>query len=82
MLEHKKYALLENNTIEPLYYDNDKLEQRRIEKEGKDFYLYHDKYEFKGGKLFSISLHKDKIIQESDDIDFLKRFKEVREILC
>lgn len=55
----KKYALLEDGTIEPLYYDNDEL--RRVEQENGAYYLYHDV--FKGS---CIAYYRHKIIKEAD----------------
>ena len=40
----EKYALLENTTIEPLYYDNECKERRMFYPEGRSWYLDHDKF--------------------------------------
>lgn len=56
----KKYALLENGTIEPLYYSNGEL--RRIEQERDGTYhLYHDVFY---GNIIAYCDHK--IIKEAD----------------
>ena len=66
-MKHKKYALLDNGNIEPLWYDD--VEMRQIEKG----YLIYDKVEFyDNGSLKSISLCKSKIIKEADTIEELE----------
>ncbi len=68
MKEHKRYALLENGTIEPLFYD--KHEMRNIE-DGKDgsSYLIHDVY-LNG----CIALCRNKIVRESDNREDLVKY--------
>ena len=55
----KKYALLEDGTIEPLYYSNGEL--RRVEQENGAYYLYHDVFL---GSCIAYMRHK--IIKEAD----------------
>lgn len=72
--EHRKYGLLENNTIENLYYSNG--EERIIVKEKDSYYLYHDVFQFdKDGKLEKVHLYKHKIVRESDNMNFLKKLQ-------
>lgn len=76
--KHKKYGLLWNYEIEDLYYD--KGEERMIEMEKDGYYLLHDVPVFNGaGKLMAIQLRKDKIIQESDNLQKLKDIKKKKE---
>ena len=76
---HKKYALLANNTIERLYYDDDGIEQREIKKEGDDYYLYHDVIRVTNGNFIGIDYCKDKIIEESNNYRYLKKLQKKNE---
>ena len=74
-MNHKKYGLLENGTIEPLYYDfkdedgNPINEQRMIEEENGEYFLLHDVW-MAGGIAFCCH----KIIKEADTIEELKKW--------
>ena len=74
MVEHRKYALLENGSIQSLYYDD--VEMRHIENiEGYDYLLY-DKIDISdNGDIRSIGLFLGKIIQEADTIEELEAIK-------
>ena len=73
---HKRYALLANNTIERLYYDDDGIEQREIEKDGDYYYLYHDVIRVtKDNKFIGVDYCKDKIIEESNNLRYLKKLQ-------
>ena len=76
-MEHKKYALLETGDIEPLYYSSGK--PRRVEKEGKHYYLMHDV--FLGS---CIALMQHKIIKEAETqaelLEAQKAFKKTLKI--
>ena len=71
---HKKYALLDDGTIEPLYYDvNDTLDWdnlRHIEHDdnGENPCLVHDRWDADG-----IALCVNKIIKEADTIEELEK---------
>lgn len=65
MKKHKKYALLEDDSIEPLYYKNG--EQRNIE----DGRLILDRF-----CRFAIMTLCLKIIKESDSKEELEEYKE------
>jgi len=67
---HQKYALLEDGTIESLYYENN--EPRWIEKEGKYYYLIHDRPIIKDNKLVAVALCKNRIIKEADNKEELE----------
>ena len=71
---HKKYALLDDGTIEPLYYDvNDTLDWdnlRHIEYDdnGENPCLLHDRWVCGG-----VALCVNKIIKEADTIEELEK---------
>lgn len=73
-MNHKKYGLLEDGTIEPLYYDfkdedgNPINEQRMIEEENGEYFLLHDVW-MAGGIAFCCH----KIIKEADTKEELKK---------
>lgn len=64
MKEHKRYALLENGTIEPLYYD--RHSSRWIEEEKGQSFLIHDVF---FGNCIALCRHR--IVKESDYKDDL-----------
>ena len=74
MTEHRKYALLENGSIQNLWYDDE--EPRMIENiEGYD-YLVYDKIDIRdNGDIRSIGLFLGRIIQEADTIEELEALK-------
>lgn len=72
-MEHKKYGLLENGDIEPLYY-GDYVEPRLIVEEDNEFYLLHDVYKTTDKGLM-ICFCKHKIIKESDSYEELEVIK-------
>ena len=74
MIEHRKYALLENGSIQSLWYDDE--EPRMIENiEGYD-YLVYDKIDLdENAGIKSMSLCVGKIIQEADTIEELEALK-------
>ena len=74
MIEHRKYALLENGSIQSLWYDEE--EPRMIENiEGYD-YLVYDKIDLdENARIKCISLCVGKIIQEADTIEELEALK-------
>lgn len=72
--KHKRFALIEDNTIEPLYY-GDSDEQRWIELEKGKYYLYHNVLISENGKITSIALMRHRIIKESDNINLLKKLQ-------
>ena len=74
-MSHKKYALLEDGTIEPLYYSND--EPRSIDEEKNRLNL--DRIKFFGGKSYSILTMSLKIIKEGDSREELEVYKEKME---
>ena len=73
---HKKYALLDDGTIEPLYYDvnapldYDNLRWIETEDDGRKPCLYHDKW-IAGG----CALYVNAIIKEADTIEELEEYK-------
>ena len=68
----KRYALLEDNTIEPLYYDYDNNEERWIEEEDGELYLMVDRW----NKDYTIQkLLKLKIIKQSDNKEDLEEIE-------
>lgn len=70
-MTHKKYGLLEDGSIEPLWYDD--IEMRDIRNENSEYYLLHDKFSFDdNGNLKRISYCKHKIIKEADNVEELK----------
>ena len=71
-MAHKKYALLKSGNIVPLYYDEEKTELRRIEKEGNFYYLYYDKYFFENDRIKYIVCCKERIIKEADTMEELR----------
>lgn len=76
-MTHKKYGLLEDGSIEPLWYCNlyalDESEMRDIEEENGKYYLYHDRASFdENGKLTRIAYCKHEIIKEADNVEELK----------
>jgi len=74
MTPFKKYGLLENGSIQRLWYDDE--EPRHIENiEGYDYLLY-DKIELnENGTLKRIGLHIGKIIAQADTIEELEAIK-------
>lgn len=72
--KHKRFALIEDNTIEPLYY-GDSDEQRWIELEKGKYYLYHDVLISENGKITSIALMRHQIVKESDNVNLLKKLQ-------
>ena len=75
MKRHKKYALLEDDTIEPLYYPNG--EPRHIDEEENCLILYRIKiYGARGYTSMTMGL---KIIKEADTKEELEEFKEKKD---
>ncbi len=73
--EHKKYALLENGDVQPLYYSNG--EERMIwwEEEDNCFSLSYDKFYRVDKDTCGHALCNSKILRESDNIEELKEDK-------
>ncbi len=70
-MKHRKYGLLEDGTIEPLWYDD--KEMRDITKEKGKYYLLHDRFSFdEKGNLRRICYCKHQIIKEADSVEELK----------
>ena len=73
-LDHN-YALLEDGTIEPLWYgkDHSDFENRRMAYKGEDgkYYLDHDRY-FKRGHLEGWAYYHHQIIRTADTKEELK----------
>ena len=79
-MKHKKFALLDDGTIEPLYYDEECTEERYIEEENDRYYLYHDVFIFDEEKnIVSIALKKNMIIKESNSEKKLEKYKESKQ---
>ena len=77
MIGHRKYALLENGSIQSLWYDEE--EPRMIENiEGEDFLVYDKITLDENTGIKSISLCLGKIIQEADTIEELEALKNDR----
>ena len=72
-MEHKKYGLLENGEIEPLYY-GDFVEPRYIVEENGKHYLLHDVYKTTDKGLM-ICYCKHEIINEADSYEELEVIK-------
>ena len=70
-MKHKKYGLLEDGTIEHLWYDD--KEMRDIREEKEKYYLFHDRFIFdEKGNLRRIDYCKHQIIKEADSVEDLK----------
>ena len=70
----KTYVLLENGKIKNAFYDEEKTEMRRFEREGRSLCMCYDEFYEKG-----IALCCSKVIATSDSIsELIKKLKEKR----
>ena len=67
----KRYGLLENGQIEPLYY-GDTDEMREVVREGRHYYLYHDEYRQMPNGSTMQCLMRHRIVKMADRKEKLK----------
>ena len=85
MLGIKLWGLLEDGSIEPLYYGVKKdtksskgLEPRWVEQEKKKWFLQHDRYMCdKNGKVVAIATCYSRIIEQSDDLEEIIKLQQI-----
>lgn len=73
----KRFGLLENGTIEPLYYGNSD-EPREVVRESGGWFLYHDEYVLTPNGIMQ-QLLRHKIVKMADrKVDLLNDLKKIR----